>query len=286
MAINSENFSYPENFIRYLGTGGARFTMIHQYRATGGIWFSYGGLNGVIDPGPGSLVQICSAYPALNPEEIRALILTHRHIDHCTDINVLTEAMTSGGKVKCGDIAITHDAAFANDPVLLAYSASKAEHVYEMQDGKKIKLQNGVSIEPVMHQHHGVDCFGLIFKKRGLPTWGVISDTRPLDFLPKRYAKCKYISLNCTMLIQRPHVDHFSLPDVANLLTHLHPQLLTLSHIGRMIIDSNPDNHAAYLSTDKTRVVAARDGMIIDLDSLKVYTPPVKRFRKINYTEF
>lgn len=282
----ADSFSYPNNFIRYLGTGGARFTMIHQYRATGGIWFSYGGLNGVIDPGPGCLVQICSAYPQLNPEEISALILTHRHIDHSTDINVLTEAMTLGGKQKRGSILVTHDAAFAQDPVLLAYSASKAETVYEMQDAVKIKLGNGVTVEPVKHFHHGVDCFGLIFEKCGLATWGIISDTRPLDFLPKRYAKCKFISLNTTMLIKRPQVDHFSLPDTGELLTELHPQLLTLTHIGRMIIERHPDKLANSLSTDKTRVVAARDGMIIDLDSLKVYTPPVKRFRKVNYREF
>jgi len=282
----AETFSYPNNFIRYLGTGGARFTMIHQYRATGGIWFRYGGLNGVIDPGPGSLVQICSAYPQLNPEEISALILTHRHIDHSTDINVLTEAMTLGGKQKRGSLLVTHDAAFAQDPVLLAYSASKAENVYEMHDCEKIKLENGVTVEPVKHFHHGVDCFGLIFEKRGLPTWGIISDTRPLDFLPKRYAKCNFISLNATMLIKRPQVDHFSLPDAEELLTELHPQLLTLTHIGRMIIERHPDKLADGLSTDKTRVVAARDGMIIDLDSLKLYTPPVKRFKKVNYREF
>lgn len=285
MGVNND-FSYPENFVRYLGTGGARFTMIHQYRATGGIWFRYGGLNGVIDPGPGSLVQICSAYPKLNPEDIRALLLTHRHIDHSTDINVLTEAMTAGGKEKRGCLAVTHDAAFSEDPVLLSYSASKAEKLYEMRDGQKIMLDYDVTVEPVKHIHHGVDCFGLIFEKRGLPTWGVISDTRPLDFLAERYAKCKYISLNCTMLIQRPRVDHFSLPDTSELLKKLKPRLLTLSHLGRMIIEGHTDKLAANLSTDATRVVAARDGMIIDLDSLKVYTPPVKRFRKVNYREF
>lgn len=285
MAINREEFTYPDNFVRYLGTGGARFTMIHQYRATGGIWFRYAGLNGVIDPGPGSLVQICSAYPLLNPEDIRTLLLTHRHIDHSTDINVLTEAMTAGGKQKRGSILVTRDAAFEKDPVLLEYSAAQAENVYEMHDGEKIKLEGGVIVEPVKHLHHGVDCFGLIFEKRGFPTWGVISDTHPLDELSVRYKKCKYISLNCTMKIQRPWVDHFSLPDVSELLETLHPRLLTLSHLGKMIIEGHPDRLASQLSTERTRVAAARDGMIIDLDTLKIFTPPAKRFRKVNYKE-
>ena len=63
-----DNFTYPKNFIKYLGTGGARFCMVRQMRWTGGIWFSYGGLKGVIDPGPGSLYHMCSASPALDPE--------------------------------------------------------------------------------------------------------------------------------------------------------------------------------------------------------------------------
>ncbi len=282
----AEKFEYPENFIRYLGTGGARFTMIHQYRATGGMWIRYAGLNAVVDPGPGSLVQICDAYPALNPEDIRAIFLTHRHIDHSTDINVLTEAMTSGGYKKQGEILTTHDAAFEKDPVLLAYSMSKVKKVYEMRDGEKIKLENGVVIEPVKHIHHGVDCFGLIFSKRGFPVWGIISDTRPLEEFSSRYRKCKFISLNSTMLIQRPNVDHFSIPDAADFVKTAHAELVALSHLGRMIAEKDPQKLADGISTPRTRAVAAQDGTIIDLDTLRVFNPPAKRKRKVNYREF
>ncbi|MDO9543683.1 MAG: MBL fold metallo-hydrolase, partial [Synergistaceae bacterium] len=92
----NEPFSYPNNFLRFLGTGGARFAMLKQLRKTGGIWFTYGGLNGVVDPGPGSLYHMCSATPPLDPHELRAIMLTHRHLDHSTDINVTAEAMTGG----------------------------------------------------------------------------------------------------------------------------------------------------------------------------------------------
>lgn len=282
----AESFEYPENFIRYLGTGGARFTMIHQYRATGGIWFRYAGLNGVIDPGTGSLVRICNAYPVLNPEDIRVLILTHRHIDHSTDINVLTEAMTSGGYKKQGEILTTHDAAFANDPVLLAYSAAKAKNVYEMHDSEKIQFENGITVEPVKHIHHGVDCFGLIFSKRGFPTWGVISDTRPLEEFHKRYSRCSFISLNATMLIRRPNVDHFSIPDAGDFVKTTRAKLVAISHLGRMIVERDPQKLADGISTKRTRVIAAQDGTIIDLDTLKVFNPPARRKRKVNYKEF
>ena len=48
----AKKFEYPENFIKYLGTSGGRFSMIRQLRSTGGLWFRYGGVQGVIDPAP------------------------------------------------------------------------------------------------------------------------------------------------------------------------------------------------------------------------------------------
>ena len=91
--------AYPENFIHFLGTAGTRFMMLSQRRSTGGIWFSYGGTIGVIDPGPGSLVKICEASPTLSPIDINTLILTHRHVDHSSDINALAEGMILNSQI-------------------------------------------------------------------------------------------------------------------------------------------------------------------------------------------
>jgi ribonuclease BN (tRNA processing enzyme) len=279
-----KDFSYPKNFLRYLGTGGARFSMMHQMRWTGGIWFQYGGLKGVIDPGPGSLFHICDAYPQLEPNDIRSILLTHRHLDHSTDINVIAEAMTCGGFVKQGSITIPEDAAKGEDPVLLKYVSSKVNKVQIMRDGCKIRLDSGVTVEPVKHIHHHVDCYGLIFSKRGLPTWGVISDTRPLDYLADRYRKCRYISINATFPDKKPALDHMSIADVGELLQQLHPDLATLTHMGGWLIKAHPDKYAAKIQTDTTRVIAAKDGMVIDLGSFKVFTPRAKRKSKTKYT--
>lgn len=46
-----------DNFIKFLGTAGARFVMIRQLRASGGLWVSANNKNILIDPGPGSIVQ-------------------------------------------------------------------------------------------------------------------------------------------------------------------------------------------------------------------------------------
>ena len=269
-------FSYPTNFIRYLGTGGARFSMVKQKRYTGGMWFTYGGLNGVIDPGPGSLYHICQASPALDPHDLRSILLTHRHLDHSTDVNVLAEAMTGGGFEKQGSVVLPADAVQGPDPVLLRYIAQKVDCVHLPEDGKLITLDCGVTVEPVALIHHNVDCFGWIFSKEGLMTWGVISDTKPLEYLAERYSGCSYLSINTTFPNKKPRFDHMSVEDVGELLQKLHPKLATITHLGAFLIDAGPEGCADKITTELTRTVAGQDGMVISLDSLDIFAPVQK----------
>ncbi len=50
-----------------------------------------------LDPGPGALVRATSAVPPCDPVKLDALLLSHKHLDHAGDINVMIEAMTTGG---------------------------------------------------------------------------------------------------------------------------------------------------------------------------------------------
>lgn len=259
---------YPEHFVRYLGTAGTRFVMLSQERTSGGIWFSYGGVIGVIDPGPGSLVQICKAVPTLNAMDIKALLLTHRHIDHSTDMNVLCEAMTNAGRSIQGCALVPLDARKTSNPVLYRYISKMIQCYTTIKDGKSISIGKQVNVEPVLHLHHGVDCFGFIFRSPGLPTWGVISDTFPLPHLPDRYRECDMISVNSTMPLPRDRLQHFSVSDVESLLGIITPKLLVLTHLGHGILNLGAETIAQKLSTPQTRAIAATDGMVIDLKNL------------------
>ena len=70
------------NTIKFLGTAGARFAVTRQIRKSGGMWLSLDDTNILIDPGPGSLIRCLSSKPKLNPMNLDAIILSHRHIDH------------------------------------------------------------------------------------------------------------------------------------------------------------------------------------------------------------
>ena len=264
--LNMPEAKYPENFIRFLGTAGTRFMMLSQRRSTGGIWFSYGASRGVIDPGPGSLVRICEAVPCLSPIDINTLILTHRHIDHSSDVNVLAEGMTLNSAEKRGDVLMTEDCSEPGDSVLLGFAEKKIKRVHRHEDGKKTELPGGVTVESVPHRHHGVQCFGLVFRKEGLPTWGLVSDTSALPDFPSRYGDCEILVMNVTMLLPRARLDHLSLPDAASLLGVIHPKLALVTHMGGMLLDFGPGNIEKLLSSDRTKTVAASDGLVVDLE--------------------
>jgi phosphoribosyl 1,2-cyclic phosphodiesterase len=167
--------------------------MLSQKRSSGGIWFSYGGARGVIDPGPGSLVRICEARPPLSPIDINTLVLTHRHVDHSSDINALVEGMTLKSRSPRGFVLLTRDCVEDGDRVLMRYLTDRIKNIAFHSDGSHSSPVGGVDIESVPHSHHGVQCFGLIFRKNGLPSWGLISDTAPLPCFALRYADCELL---------------------------------------------------------------------------------------------
>ena len=61
------------------------------------------GLNLHLDPGPGALVH--SIEEGLNPQHVRASLISHCHPDHYTDAEVFVEAMTRGMTRKQGVLA-------------------------------------------------------------------------------------------------------------------------------------------------------------------------------------
>ena len=264
--------TYPDNFIRFLGTSGTRFIMLSQRRASGGIWFSMNGTSGVIDPGPGSLVQICGAQPPLLPTDIESLILTHRHIDHCCDLNVLAEAMTLKARQKKGLVLLPEDSLEKGDAVLLNFVRKKIRDILIHSDGVENEILKNMTVESVIHRHHGVQCYGLIFQARGLPKWGIISDTAALPHFPERYKDCRMIVINTTLPLPWSRLDHISISDVASMLEVLHPEVMILTHMGRHILDMGPGRVAAALTTRKTKVIAADDGMVVNIaDGFSVY---------------
>ena len=125
--------------ITFLGTAGARFTVTTQLLASGGIWLNLGGTQILVDPGPGCIVQ--STKRKLKAENLSAIVLSHRHLDHSGDGNIMVEAMTRGGMKRHGWLFAPADALGA-EPVIFSYLRSYLEGTEVLEAGKSYSAGN------------------------------------------------------------------------------------------------------------------------------------------------
>ncbi|MFH1876051.1 MAG: MBL fold metallo-hydrolase [Candidatus Omnitrophota bacterium] len=170
--------------------------MIKQLRASGGMWLSHAGTNILIDPGPGSLVRCVSARPALDPGTLDAIILTHKHLDHSNDINVMIEAMTEGGFKKRGVVFAPSDACGASG-VIMPYLRDFPEKIIPLKEGD-FELGTIRFTVPVRNQHSG-ETYGLKFFL-GTTIVSFVGDTRYFDHLLSAYRDSSVLVLNVVFL--------------------------------------------------------------------------------------
>ncbi len=146
-----------------LGSGGARIVVAKQLRASGGIWFSLGGTQFLLDPGPGALVKMTGSRHHLDPTKLSGILLSHRHLDHSGDVNNMIEAMTMGGTEPRGVLFAPSDALGGDDPVVLKYVRPFLERIVTLEAGGSYELGNVRFTCPVRHQHRG-EVYGFRFQ--------------------------------------------------------------------------------------------------------------------------
>lgn len=248
----------PENFIKFLGTAGARFVMIKQMRASGGTWISYEGSNVLMDPGPGSLVKCSTSKPKLDPGKLDAIILTHRHLDHSNDLNVMIEAMTEGGFKKRGMVFLPADA-LDIDPILLRHVRTLPEKIVVLKEGEDYAVGNIKFFCP-KRQIHTVETYGLKFKF-GRKEVSFITDTRYFEDIDKFY-KAEIIIINTVFYEPHPGIDHLSLSDAQEIILKIQPRTAILTHFGMSMLRNKPHEIAQRLSREMgIGILAAYDGM-------------------------
>jgi len=254
------------NKIKFLGTAGARFVVMKQLRASGGIWLTLDDTNVMIDPGPGSLVRCLSSKPKLNPMDLDGIILTHRHIDHSNDINIIMEAMTNGGLKKRGVVFAPKDSV-EGDPVILKYARNHVEKIEIIKEKGNYKLGNISFSTPVKHIH-GVETYGLNIKGKN-SSISIITDTKYFEGL-ESYYNGDVLIINVVLLEEKSEIDHLSLKDAEKILSLNKPKLGIITHFGMNMVKAKPWEIAEKLSEKLgTKIIAARDGMEVDVDQYK-----------------
>jgi ribonuclease BN (tRNA processing enzyme) len=249
--------------ITFLGTGGARFVVINQFLATGGLWLNLDGTELLIDPGPGCIIQ--STKRKLKSEKLSAIIISHRHIDHCSDLNIMAEGMTGGGLKHHGSLFAPADA-LESDSVIFSYLKNLLEKVEYLQEGKSYSIDNISFTTPVRHIHP-VETYGIRFDT-GRHTFSYIADTRFFDGICQQY-RSDLLIMNVVFLESGLPFDHLSAPDAERIISELKPKIAIMTHFGMSMWCGKPWEIARDIfERTGIKVIAARDGMRFDLVQL------------------
>jgi len=249
--------------LTFLGTAGARLMVASQILASGGLWLDLGGVEILLDPGPGTLVQATKR--KLKASKLQAIILSHRHLDHSADVNIMIEAMTEGGLRRKGILFAPSDA-LEEDPVVLHYLRPYLERIETLEEGKSYSIGEISVHTPIRHQHAG-ETYGVVFDTPR-HTISYLVDTRFFEELCLHY-KGDLLILNVVRLEPGGPFDHLSAAEAGEIIKELKPRAAILTHFGMTMWRAKPWEVARRLSDETgVRVIAARDGMSFDLADL------------------
>jgi len=259
MAENSPS----SDSITFLGTAGARIMVTSQILASGGLWLNLSDTEILIDPGPGCIVQ--STKRKLKADKLSAIVLSHRHLDHSGDVNIMVEAMTQGGFKKRGWLYAPSDA-LEDEPVVFSYLKNYLDGIEVLREGKSYSVGNISFTTPIRHIH-AVETYGMIFTTLQ-HTFSYIADSRYFDGLCRSYSG-ELLIINVVRLEAGHPFDHLSVPDAGHIIAELKPKVAILTHFGMTMWRAKPWEVAERLSQEiGIKVLAARDGMRFDLSRL------------------
>ncbi len=233
------------------------------------MWFRFDGDGPTtqvhVDPGPGALVRATSAVPPCEPAHLDALILSHKHLDHSGDVNVMIEAMTTGGWRRRGMLLAPRDA-FEGEPVILPYAAKFVPtHHYLEPHGGPYAI-NDVAVSTSLRHEHGVETYGLHFTHRG-STISYLPCGRYFDGLAEDYAAHSPDVLIVNVLRYRDEhkVDHLNFDEARHVFEIVRPKVGVMTHFGTKMLEARPERLARELEDALgMRVFAAQDGWTLD----------------------
>lgn len=240
-----------------MGTAGARFMVAKQIAASGGLLIEGEGARLSLDPGPGAIVQY--ARKEIDLTTLDAIVVSHRHLDHVGDVNVMIEAMTDGGFQHRGRVFCPPDA-LDDDPVIFKYIRRFPEEIVRLQPETAYSV-NGLAFTTTPRHVHQVETFGFRFGDR----LGWVTDSKYYDEIAEQH-KADVMVIHTVLLDCRPFLPHLCVDDAERIIRDARPQIAFLTHYGTTVWRANPQRIAADMSQRLgVDVRAAVDGMSIDI---------------------
>ncbi len=258
-----------------LGSGGGRFVMLEQARGTGGFVLEIGGKMLFFDPGPGALINARKYNVKL--KKLNGILVSHSHIDHTNDLNIIIEAMTWGAKKKRGFLvadSVTLNGAKGEPARINDFHRAPLEGIFMMKAGDRKEVENLI-ITATMSTHED-EKPDLDFGNSRIPTHGYLveaggerfgytSDGEYYPGMEKTFQGCDLLVLNCMRPSDNPWPGQMNARQAKDLIEKARPKIAILNHLGMKMVFGRAEREAAKIRKETgVRTIAARDGMIID----------------------
>ena len=254
----------------FIGTGGGRINLIKQVRGTGGFRIN-GPPNIHVDPGPGALTN--GLRRRQSPLKLDAIIVTHNHIDHSNDAEVIIEGMTGYGLRHRGVFIgskCTIECDKAGDRAVSLYHQQMPAEVYLGKAGKKrtFETRNGeFTLECIRAAHDTPDAFGFKLTIDG-KVIGYTTDTEYYDGIEKNYSGCDLLIINVMKPAEDKYKGHMTSEEVERLIKEAKPKLAVLTHFGMKMMWGTAEKVAKEITKNTgVKTVAAADGKRLGEDS-------------------
>jgi len=249
----------------FLGTAGDSVVIGKQLRASGGLILKIGDYQFHIDPGPGALVR--AAQEKIDVMKTTVFLVSHNHLNHCNDLNILIDALTLGGIDKRGYLISNNtviNGSESEKPVLTEFYRKALIKYMVVQPGQRVGIDD-IEILATRTKHTTENIGFKISTPR--ITISYLSDTEYFKGLIDEHKGANVLILNVVKPRNISYKGNLNSDDAARIIEGVRPNLAIITHFGIEMLKENPISEAREISKKTlVNVMAAKDGLTINLD--------------------
>jgi len=264
--------------IIFLGTAGSSSVVSRNLRSSGGIILQVEDLQFHIDPGPGAISQ--AARFGINLRNNTAVLVSHRHLNHCNDLNMVVETMSYSGLERSGVLlaskSVIHNIEEGH-PFLTRYHQNFLEKIMMIEKKSKVGVEL-VEINALSTEH--TDPFAVGFKFY-CPKFimSYTGDTAYSEELVEELAGTDVLILNVPYPGKTGTGLNLDTDSAIKIISKVRPKIAVLTHFGMEMLKADPIQEVRDIQrVTGVQTIAAKDGLILAPESYDLGYSPVKGF--------
>lgn len=219
-----------------------------------------------LDPGPGALIY--SIWMKLSPRRLSGVFVSHCHLDHYADAEVMIEAMTAGMTRKRGTLVAPHSVLIGGEkggPAISRYHQSMPKAVIDAAPDDRFSV-DGLKVCATPAHHTDPNTIGFRFETRDVGDIGYTSDTEYVEGIGRHYTGTRLLLL-CTLRPSgRSWRGHMTTDDAIKIVREAQPDAAIITHFGMGMLNVGPEKEARLVQADTgIPTLDAKDRMLVEV---------------------